>query len=640
MKIKLLMASSILAMLSYTPLMVASELTSEIDLSEVDATAYVVDYSSEVDSEEDIVEQIQDDSTIAEQSVNEVAVVEEGLEESPSDEDTAVVESDEATLAAEDVASEDETMYSDVVTMSATYEKETNSKGVIIKETWFYNNGDTKRIKEYYSNGTIKSDKAFRENTGVMYSERLYDSKGIQTKYGLYHDNGQKRDIKAYKNGKLIARNQFDTNGKRESRTEYKKGVRSVHYTYYSNGKVNKRYAYLSDGEKYKGIVSYHDNGKKKQADYYDKGNRYRTVWYNSKGVKRAEATYYSNGSTRKAYNEYNTSSGKPVISKKYYYSSNSKTTRYVAYSGKYKSEERTYHSNGKAKQKNEYYSKSNRVEKKKWYNTSGKLTEQRIMYNNSKNTAKYKYKYDNGVLATRTDYDTGATITYHRTFYPGITTSSKSIAIYVKGKKIKTIHYNKKAERVKEVSHVKTGKDKGYTTRSVGTCNMSGSRKTKTVVDVGVDTSYANRDYYSYTNKYGQITKVEAAQIIYQNDDMESVVHAHDGSGTDELRYCKDEAEPKGVNQYYDAGHVIADSLGGAANAYNITPQIEKLNVSGTQAKIESQIRSYLGASLKVVTDYEMKMYYKNNSTYTPYKYTVKFKVNGVQKTYTYNNA
>lgn len=45
-------------------------------------------------------------------------------------------------------------------------------------------------------------------------------------------------------------------------------------------------------------------------------------------------------------------------------------------------------------------------------------------------------------------------------------------------------------------------------------------------------------------------------------------------------------------------SGHVIADSLGGVSNAYNITPQDSTLNRDGDQAYMEKVIRDAGGRS------------------------------------------
>lgn len=64
----------------------------------------------------------------------------------------------------------------------------------------------------------------------------------------------------------------------------------------------------------------------------------------------------------------------------------------------------------------------------------------------------------------------------------------------------------------------------------------------------------------------------------------------------------------------------MIADSLGGVSNAYNITPQDSTLNRHGDQAYMESVIRSAGG-----VTDFEAVITYPDTTTQIPssYQYT-----------------
>ena len=69
-----------------------------------------------------------------------------------------------------------------------------------------------------------------------------------------------------------------------------------------------------------------------------------------------------------------------------------------------------------------------------------------------------------------------------------------------------------------------------------------------------------------------------------------------------------------------YDRGHIIADSLGGVANAYNITPQDATLNRHGNQAYMEKVIRDAGGC-----TEFEAIITYPDTKTQIPshYKYT-----------------
>ena len=95
------------------------------------------------------------------------------------------------------------------------------------------------------------------------------------------------------------------------------------------------------------------------------------------------------------------------------------------------------------------------------------------------------------------------------------------------------------------------------------------------------------------FTNEYGQLVRV-IAKIILQDDKNEPV--------TSDGRYYKDGAKVPGTeSETLDEGHVIADSLGGVSNAYNITPQDSTLNRYGDQAYMEKIIRDAGGC-----TDFE----------------------------------
>lgn len=110
---------------------------------------------------------------------------------------------------------------------------------------------------------------------------------------------------------------------------------------------------------------------------------------------------------------------------------------------------------------------------------------------------------------------------------------------------------------------------------------DLSGERQALAAVDIG----YGDREYWAFTNKYGQLVYVYAEKIIPQDEDTEPV--------TKDGRYYNDEAKVAGTEREdYDEGHVIADSLGGVSNAYNITPQNSTLNRHGNQAYMEKFIR------------------------------------------------
>jgi hypothetical protein len=148
-----------------------------------------------------------------------------------------------------------------------------------------------------------------------------------------------------------------------------------------------------------------------------------------------------------------------------------------------------------------------------------------------------------------------------------------------------------------------------GYKLIEVDGGNLSGYREPNVVVDIG----YGDREYWAFTNELGQLVRVIADKIILQDDRNEPVL----SSG----RYYSDEAKVPGVeSDVLDEGHIIADSLGGVSNAYNITPQDSTLNRHGDQAYMENAIRSANGA-----TNFEAIITYPNTETQIPssYQYT-----------------
>ncbi|WP_079508787.1 hypothetical protein [Mesobacillus jeotgali] len=148
-----------------------------------------------------------------------------------------------------------------------------------------------------------------------------------------------------------------------------------------------------------------------------------------------------------------------------------------------------------------------------------------------------------------------------------------------------------------------------GYKLIQVDGGDLSGYREPNVVVDIG----YGDREYWAFTNEYGQLVRVIADEIILQDDRNEPVL----SSG----RYYPDEAKVPGVeSDVLDEGHIIADSLGGVSNAYNIAPQDITLNRHGDQAYMEDVIRSAGGA-----TKFEAIITYPNTETQIPssYQYT-----------------
>lgn len=153
-----------------------------------------------------------------------------------------------------------------------------------------------------------------------------------------------------------------------------------------------------------------------------------------------------------------------------------------------------------------------------------------------------------------------------------------------------------------------------GYKLIQVDGGDLSGIRQPNVVVDIG----FGDREYYAFTNEYGQLVKVVAKVISLQDDSKETV--------TSNGRYYSDEAKVPGVeSSSLDEGHVIADSLGGVSNAYNITPQNSTLNRNGDQAYMEKVIRDAGGC-----TDFIAIITYPDTSTQIPNHYSFTYTING----------
>ncbi|MCM3393225.1 DNA/RNA non-specific endonuclease [Cytobacillus oceanisediminis] len=156
-----------------------------------------------------------------------------------------------------------------------------------------------------------------------------------------------------------------------------------------------------------------------------------------------------------------------------------------------------------------------------------------------------------------------------------------------------------------------------GYKLIEVDGGDLSGYRQPNIVVDIG----FGDRKYWAFTNEHGQLVRVIADEIILQDDSTEPVL----SSG----RYYSDEAKVPGVERDdMDEGHIIADSMGGVSNAYNITPQESTLNRHGDQAYMEDAIRKAGGA-----TDFEALITYPNTETQIPshYQYTYTLRGNKI---------
>lgn len=178
----------------------------------------------------------------------------------------------------------------------------------------------------------------------------------------------------------------------------------------------------------------------------------------------------------------------------------------------------------------------------------------------------------------------------------------------------------------VEEETPTETNKElfSGYKLIEVDGGDLSGYREPNVVVDIG----YGDRKYWAFTNEYGQLVRVIADEITLQDDQNEPVL----SSG----RYYSDEAKVPGVeSDVLDEGHIIADSLGGVSNAYNITPQDSTLNRHGDQAYMEDAIRSAGGA-----TNFEAIITYPDTKTQIPSSYQYTYTLMGNEIVDTFDNV
>ncbi len=114
-----------------------------------------------------------------------------------------------------------------------------------------------------------------------------------------------------------------------------------------------------------------------------------------------------------------------------------------------------------------------------------------------------------------------------------------------VMNNKMNAIGATKDEETNVPISHGKSQFD-GYNLIVVDGGNLSGKRKKNVVVDIG----FGYREYFAFTNEYGQLEKVIASEIILQDETSEKV--------TSEGRYYPDEAKVSGVeSSTLDEGHV-----------------------------------------------------------------------------------
>ncbi len=468
-----------------------------------------------------------------------------------------------------------------------------------------YNAGNIDYIEYYYGDEESVKERVYYE-LGYRIEARFYSYNGTYVSKEKYYLEGEARgelraEIYFNKNGTIVESSHYNEAQELYREKTYTNGGVIKEEVNYQDNIVNWRKKYDSNGQ-ITDKLSYYENEKVKDHEYYEHGVRTSKEYYDQQKTLIRVDEYLADGNGFKRVTKY--------------YESGIESTVY------------TYHDGKNIKRKLEY-SKDGKLTNDKRYNESGVL-----QYN-------YIYSEDEYLVQKRTYFDGERTRDdfyideVRRTAFTYNENGSYVKLYYSEDQElIRKDYYNKKGQRYRVKSYLETAKRTGYTDKKIGICNMGTTREANVVVDIGVDSDYANRDYYAYTNKYSQLVLVEAAQIIRQNETFEDVVLGSNGKSS-ELRYCKTEAQVTGSEpSEYDRGHVLADSMGGAANAYNITPQIEEINLYGAQYLMESMFRKAF-ASGQTVTNFKMEIKYKNTKTNIPSEYKVSFEINGEQHSY-----
>lgn len=524
-----------------------------------------------------------------------------------------------------------------------------------------YQNNQLLFESSYYPSGTI--EKSMQYEKGKLSIEMEYDQNQNLVSIINYQDGLIVSNAK-YDNGVLNLETTYTTKGKLQSETVYQAG-KIIKYTEYESELVSRVTDYYENSEATERIREYQDGQVVSDISYHQNGNFDRERRFNQEGIEiaryyyqnnklEAEYKFDENGLYTKYYKYY--PSGATKVSIKYQEGIPQTRQKYteegvVTSDSVYKSSGEgiayttNYYPSGIIKSTAEHYEQTSAVKKAVYYNQDGSL--KRVVANTSNGVVEKKFIYNYGELETKTYFDQSGDKLKRDYYIDDIirrtarydTDGSYALSYYaIDGTIIRKDFYNKEGMRYKVKSYTSTTKRSGYKTKEVSVCDMTTTRAENVVVDIGFDSKYTNRDYYGYTNKYGQLTLVEASQVIAQNENYEDVVAGRSGLGA-ELRYCKTEAQVTGSKPAeYDRGHVLADSMGGVANAYNITPQIEEINVNGAQHQMEQMFRVAF-ANKQTVTDFQMKMSYKNKNTNIPYKYAVKFKIDGKQYSFSAYN-
>ncbi len=146
-----------------------------------------------------------------------------------------------------------------------------------------------------------------------------------------------------------------------------------------------------------------------------------------------------------------------------------------------------------------------------------------------------------------------------------------------------------------------------------VDNCKTSKLKK-NTTVNISASGEFA---YYAKTDDQGRVKYIYAPELFFANYD-----ERYNGN----KRLCDRQQKTPGDTSSDDAGHMIANQLGGNGSLYNLVAQNEVLNRSGGWRKMERKIVEDMQNN-NPVTNYSVVINY-NNDELRPDRFTVSYDV------------
>jgi antitoxin component YwqK of YwqJK toxin-antitoxin module/Tfp pilus assembly protein PilF len=188
-----------------------------------------------------------------------------------------------------------------------------NSKGVLIRKTYFKNDKEEGERQEYYSIGPLSSTQEYKNGKAEGRYRSFYASGGKKAEgtqraeeldgaFISYHENGETDTKCTYANGKLNGLYQsYHDNGQLSFTGTYANGeLEGETTTYYRNGKIKRKASYrksLLEGDELEyastgeltSKVSYKAGKAEGPADYLHEGKRFSRILFENNKLKQVQ---------------------------------------------------------------------------------------------------------------------------------------------------------------------------------------------------------------------------------------------------------------------------------------------------------------------------------------------------------------